>query len=108
MVYDITRKDSFEELKGYWLEKIKELSPERIILVIAANKSDLFEHEAVDKSIARDFAKKIGAFYIATSAKNNDGINNLFEEIAKKHAGSSNVTIKKDEDEPVIKKEKNY
>ena len=107
MVYDITRKDSFEELKNYWSEQIKESSPEGIILVIAANKSDLFEHEAIDESIAREFAEQIGAFYIATSAKNSDGINNLFEEIAKKYTGSSTITIKKDEgDEPAVEEEK--
>ena len=106
MVYDITRKDSFEELKNYWSEQIKESSPEGIILVIAANKSDLFEHEAIDESIAREFAQQIGAFYIATSAKNSDGINNLFEEIAKKYTGSSTITIKKDEgDEPAVEEE---
>ena len=99
MVYDITRKDSFDELKNYWSEQIKESSPEGIIKVIAANKSDLFEHEALDESIAREFAQEIGAFYITTSAKNSDGINNLFEEIAKKHTGSTTVTIKKDEEE---------
>ena len=107
MVYDITRKDSFEELKNYWSEQIKESSPEGIILVVAANKSDLFEHEAIDESIAREFAQQIGAFYIATSAKNSDGINNLFEEIAKKYTGSSTITIKKDEgDEPAVEEEK--
>jgi Ras-related protein Rab-22 len=107
MVYDITRKDSFEELKNYWSEQIKESSPEGIILVIAANKSDLFEHEAIDEPIAREFAQQIGAFYIATSAKNSDGINNLFEEIAKKYTGSSTITIKKDEgDEPAVEEEK--
>ena len=107
MVYDITCKDSFEELKNYWSEQIKESSPEGIILVIAANKSDLFEHEAIDESIAREFAEQIGAFYIATSAKNSDGINNLFEEIAKKYTGSSTITIKKDEgDEPAVEEEK--
>ena len=98
LVYDITRKDSFEELKNYWAEQIKESSPEGIILVIAANKSDLFEHEAIEESVARDFAQQLGAIYITTSAKNSEGINNLFEEIAKKHTGSSTITIKKEDD----------
>ena len=58
MVYDITRKDSFDELKNYWSEQIKESSPEGIIKVIAANKSDLFEHEALDESIEGNSPKK--------------------------------------------------
>ena len=67
----------------------------------AGNKSDLIEHEVVDEGEARDFAKELGAIFVSTSAKNSEGINNLFEEIAKKYTGSSKITIKEDfEDEP--------
>ncbi len=101
MVYDITRKESFEELKNYWSGQIRDSSPENIILAIAGNKSDLIEHEVVDEGEARDFAKELGAIFVSTSAKNSEGINNLFEEIAKKYTGSSKITIKEDfEDEP--------
>jgi GTPase SAR1 family protein len=70
-------------------------------IAIAGNKSDLIEHEVVDEGEARDFAKELGAIFVSTSAKNSEGINNLFEEIAKKYTGSSKITIKEDfEDEP--------
>ena len=36
LVYDITRKDSFEEMQNYWANQIKESSPPGIILAIAA------------------------------------------------------------------------
>ena len=101
MVYDVTRKESFDELKNYWSGQIRDSSPENIILAIAGNKSDLIEHEVVDEGEARDFAKELGAIFVSTSAKNSEGINNLFEEIAKKYTGSSKITIKEDfEDEP--------
>ena len=45
LVYDITRKESFEELKKYWAEQIKETSSKNIIICIAANKYDLLEFE---------------------------------------------------------------
>ena len=101
MVYDVTREDSFEELQKYWYDQIKESSPENIILVIAANKSDLIEKEKVDEGEARNYAKEINALYVSTSAKNSNGINNLFEEIAKKYTGSTNVEIKEEEGETV-------
>ena len=107
MVYDVTRKDSFEELQNYWAKQIKESSPENIILVIAANKSDLIEYETVDEGEARDFAKEISAIFISTSAKNSEGINNLFEEIAKKYTGSSNITIKEEEGDEQVEEQKN-
>ena len=99
MVYDVTREDSFEELQKYWYDQIKESSPANIILVIAANKSDLIEKEKVDEGEARNYAKEINALYVSTSAKNSNGINNLFEEIAKKYTGSTNVEIKEEEGE---------
>ena len=76
-------------------------------MVIAANKSDLIEHEKVDEGEARNFAKELNAIFISTSAKNSDGINNLFEEIAKKYTGSTNIKIKEDGDEePNVEEQK--
>ena len=106
MVYDVTRKDSFEELKNYWASQIKESSPENIILAIAANKSDLIEQEVVDEENARNFAKEIGAIFVSTSAKNSEGINSLFEEIAKKYTGASKITIKEDGDDQPVEEQK--
>ena len=78
MVYDVTRKDSYDEIKNYWANQIKDNAPENIILAIAANKSDLIEHETVDEGEARNFAKEISAIFISTSAKNSEGINMTF------------------------------
>ena len=109
MVYDVTRKDSFEEMKNYWANQIKENSPENIILAIAANKSDLIEQETVDEEEARNFAKELNAIFVTTSAKSSEGINSLFEEIAKKYSGATNITIKEEEDgdEPQVQEQKN-
>ena len=107
MVYDVTRAESFEELKNYWAGQIKESSPDNIILVIAANKSDLIEHEKVDEGEARNFAKELNAIFISTSAKSSEGINSLFEEIAKKYTGSTNIKIKEEgDDEPHVEEQK--
>ena len=95
MVYDVTRKETFEELKNYWAGQVKDNAPEKIILVIAGNKSDLIEQETVDEGEARNFAKELNAIFISTSAKSSEGINNLFEEIAKKHTGATNISIAK-------------
>ena len=85
LVYDITRKKSYEEVKNYWYEQIKENSSPNIILVIAGNKSDLIEKEEVDEDESREFAKSIGAKFINCSAKNVSGIEDIFIEIAKKY-----------------------
>ena len=106
LVYDITRKESFEELKNYWAEQIKDSSPKEIILAVAANKSDLIEKEAVDEGEARDFAKEYGAIFCSTTATNTAGVTNLFEEVAKKYSGANSITIKNDDEEPVVEQTK--
>ena len=107
MVYDISRAESFEELKNYWATQIKESSPQGIILVIVGNKSDLFEQEKVDEGEARKLAEELGAIYLRVSAKNDAGISNIFEEIAKKYTNSTDIKIKKDDgEEPPVEEEK--
>ena len=96
LVYDVTRKETFDELKNYWAGQVRDNAPEKIILAIAGNKSDLIEQETVDEGEARNFAKELNAIFISTSAKSSEGINNLFEEIAKKHTGTDNITVKKE------------
>ena len=78
LVYDITRKDSFEELKNYWYAQLKESSPDNIIIGIAANKCDLYDNEQVPEDEARAFANEIGAVFKLTSANTNTGIEELF------------------------------
>ena len=85
LVYDITNKDSFEELTTYWVEKIKEYKSNNLILAIAGNKSDLYFKEQIREEDGRIFAKKIDAIYRLTSAKNGEGIKELFNEIEKKY-----------------------
>ena len=98
LVYDITRKESFEELEKYWAGQIKESSPEQIILAVAANKSDLIDKEEVDEESARGFAERIGAIFVSTTATQVESINDLFIQIAKKYTGSENIEIKDEED----------
>ena len=98
LVYDITRKDSFEELQNYWAQQIKESSPPNIILAVAANKSDLIDKEVVKEEESRAFANELGAIYVSTTATTVETINDLFIQIAKKHTGASDVKIKEDED----------
>ena len=91
LVYDITNKNSFNELKNYWYEKVKENSSSDVIFAIAGNKCDLYEKEEVEKTEGEKFAKEIGAIFHETSALNSNGINELFTDIAMKFS-SPNVS----------------
>ena len=85
LVYDITRKESFESIRDYWYGQVQENGSKNIVLGIAGNKCDLYEEEAVPESEAREFAQKIGAIFELTSAQNNTGINELFQNVGNKY-----------------------
>ena len=53
------------------------------IIIIAGNKSDLYEHEAVDEDEVRKYCKNIDAIYQLTSAQTGEGVNELFNKIGK-------------------------
>ena len=105
LVYDITLQKSFDEIKAYWANQVKETSSNDIILVVCGNKSDLIKDEEVDEEKAREFANEIGALFFLTSAKNAIGINDVFIQIAKKHTGNDNVRVKEKNEE--IEEEEN-
>ena len=78
LVYDITNKESFEEIQNYWYNQLKDCAPKNIVIGLAANKSDLFENEQVPEEQARKFAEEIGAIFKLTSACASTGVEELF------------------------------
>ena len=45
LVYDITDKESFDNLKNYWLKELEDKAPENIQLAVVGNKSELTDKE---------------------------------------------------------------
>ena len=93
-VYDIRRKQSFESIKNYWYEQLKESGEENMILGIAGNKCDLFQEEEVTEEDGKNFAKSIGAVFKLTSCKENIGVDELFQECGKKYLENNNLVKK--------------
>jgi small GTP-binding protein len=69
LVYSITNKKTFEEIKKYWYQSIVDHIGKDAIFGLAANKVDLFEKEEVSKNEGIEYAKEIGATFRETSAK---------------------------------------
>ena len=84
-VYDITKKQTFEEIKKYWYGQIKDFGIQNPILAIAANKSDLYDKEQISEQEVKDYANSIGAIFKSTSALSNTGIDILFQHLGKKY-----------------------
>ena len=83
LVYEITNKNSFEEIKKYWYKESIENSNAKYFFVVA-NKSDLYENEQVTDEEGKKFAKQIKGIFKSTSALSNNGISRLFDSIGRK------------------------
>ena len=68
-VYDITRKETFEEVENYWVKDVEEKLGKDIIRGVVANKMDLFINEQVSREEGEKFAKSIGSQFLTCSAK---------------------------------------
>lgn len=84
MVYDVTRRDSFENLDT-WLKEIKLYSPnngEGVVKLLVGNKIDL--ERRVPREEAEAWARRNGMLFLEASAKTRTGIRQCFMEVVQK------------------------
>ena len=91
-VYDITSRNSFEEI-DYWVTIVKNILGESPIFWLAGNKKDLFLEEVINEEEGQGKAEEIGAFFKLTSAKTGIGINDFIEQLLEEFI-KKNGTIK--------------
>ena len=88
LVFDVTQRQSFENIKEVWYPDIKKNGEKYIILSIIGNKCDKFEDENVDENEVKSFAEEIGALCFLVSALNGNKIDNLFDTLAENYLNS--------------------
>ncbi|THU51652.1 hypothetical protein C4D60_Mb06t33280 [Musa balbisiana] len=81
LVYDITDTDTFLRVRK-WVKELQQMASNDIVMVIAANKSDLIRSKKYDIQESESYAMTIGAKLFLTSAKFGMGINDVFLDIA--------------------------
>ncbi len=93
MVYDITICKSFYDL-AVWLADVRTLAPDAIPVLIG-NKFDQEEDQDVDQKTADEFAAANGIkLHFRVSVKDNQGVQEAFEEIAKYlHCGGLEMSV---------------
>ena len=82
-VYDITNKESFDNLKNSYNEVKQIVDFNKIFCYIVGNKNDQYLVEQVKKEEAQKYANSINATHRCVSALEGSGINELFDFIGR-------------------------
>ena len=97
IVYDITCKDSFENVKK-WLQQIDNYTNGEVFKILVGNKVDLENKRKVDKIRVQQFCQENNIYHIETSAKDSNNIKKMFlylsENLMKNTIHSEKKTIK--------------
>ncbi len=92
VVYDITRKETFDSADR-WINDLKVSADPKIIIMLIGNKSDLEDKREVLKEQGEEKARSFGCAFLETSALNGENIDKGFEmmvsEIFKKFGDES-------------------
>ena len=78
VVYDITDRDSFENLNS-WLIEIEKNANKNVYKLLIGNKCDLEDKRKVTYQEGKDFATSNGMQFIETSAKADTKVKEAFE-----------------------------
>ena len=71
-------------MKEKWYKDLQQFGEKYSIIAVVGSKSDCYEQEQVPEDEARNYADKINAMYMQTSAKTGNKIENLFEALVRK------------------------
>ncbi len=82
MVYDITSRETFENITS-WLEECKVNGNPEMTLVLVGNKTDLPSERQVSFNDGEQFAQKNGMLFFEVSAKTDSRIGEIFVQSAK-------------------------
>ena len=99
-VYDITKRETFDNLK-YWAKDIQEQLGDKIIKGVVANKIDLFFDEKVQSEEGKEYAALNRAKFIEFSAKNDSssGFEEFIIELVKEYlpnkVKNNNISLNK-------------
>ncbi|KAI8054198.1 GTP-binding protein [Gilbertella persicaria] len=81
VVYDITRRNSFQNV-SHWLKELRDHADQNIVIMLVGNKVDLSEtSRAVTTEEGADLAEKDGFLFMETSALDATNVDSAFEKV---------------------------
>ena len=107
VVYDITNRQSFDDI-NFWLNEIKEKANKNTIILLVGNKCDLEDERKVSFQEGKDFADNNGIKFIETSAKTNQNVDEAFEILIDEVIKNNKDILKKINNNIVLTKKNVY
>eukprot|EP00405_Crypthecodinium_cohnii_P032854 CAMPEP_0206523488 /NCGR_PEP_ID=MMETSP0324_2-20121206/67646_1 /ASSEMBLY_ACC=CAM_ASM_000836 /TAXON_ID=2866 /ORGANISM="Crypthecodinium cohnii, Strain Seligo" /LENGTH=364 /DNA_ID=CAMNT_0054017929 /DNA_START=169 /DNA_END=1264 /DNA_ORIENTATION=+ len=81
IVYDVTDKESFNNVK-HWMQEIDKYASESVNKLLIGNKCDLSSKKVVSYDEAKELADSLGVQFMETSAKNAHNVEQAFKAMA--------------------------
>ena len=82
IVYDVTRKNSFESIDK-WINDVTAVADKKITIVLIGNKIDLEDQRQVTKEEGEDKANKLEVAFLETSAFSGENLEKAFQMMIK-------------------------
>ena len=117
LVYDVTEKDSFNNL-NFWLMEIEKNANKNVLKVLIGNKTDLEDKRVISYNQGKEFADMHGLKFVETSVKKNKNVREAFEILGReimaanldktidKQKQNKKITVSKAQDLNAQKKQK--
>lgn len=82
VVYDITQTASLEKARS-WIRELQRQADPSIVIALCGNKLDLAARRQVTQEEAQKYADEEGLMWAETSAKNGEGVVDIFSRIGR-------------------------
>jgi len=85
LIWDLTRDETFNEIENWYLEMLENQTNE-IPFILIGNKADLIKDKerTIEINVVKEYAEKKGSFYIETSAKTGEKVEEAFVALSKR------------------------
>eukprot|EP01129_Flabellula_baltica_P015590 TRINITY_DN799_c0_g3_i2.p2 TRINITY_DN799_c0_g3~~TRINITY_DN799_c0_g3_i2.p2 ORF type:complete len:228 (-),score=68.95 TRINITY_DN799_c0_g3_i2:2795-3478(-) len=82
LIYDITNKESFDNIER-WLDELRQHADNNIVIMLIGNKSDQYHVIEVPTERAELYCRENGLNFMETSAKDNTNVDLAFETLVR-------------------------